>query len=79
MLRLCRVWLVKPSGGLSTPTVFRRLDYEKLSRKDPVQLLHHFVERGVDGANYINDLELPAFEAMPSLQQMKLELQVSET
>lgn len=71
-----RVWLVKPEKGLSTPTVFRHLDYEQLSRVEPANLLEQFVEKGLAEAEYINDLELPAFKAMPSLQTMKEELQV---
>lgn len=68
---------MKPSGGLSTPAVFRNLDYERLSPKDPAGLLKEFVAHGVDEADYVNDLELPAFKAMPSLLQIKTELQVS--
>lgn len=71
-----RVWLVKPSEGLSTPVVFRHLDYDELSRVDPAGLLHGFMERGLIEAEYVNDLEPPAFKAMPSLQKMKLELEV---
>lgn len=36
------------------------------------------MEKGVTEAEYVNDLEPPAFKAMPSLQQMKLELQVCD-
>lgn len=72
----CRVWLVKPSEGLSTPVVFRHLDYDQLSRADPAGLLHGFMEGDLVEAEYLNDLEPPAFKAMPSLQKMKLELQV---
>lgn len=75
---LCRVWLVKPSEGLSTQVVFRHLEYDQLSSKDPAQLLKQFVEIGVSDAEYVNDLELPAFKAMPSLRQMKRELEVRE-
>lgn len=34
------------------------------------------MEEGLAEADYVNDLELPAFKAMPSLQQMKTELEV---
>lgn len=67
---------MKPRGGLSTPVVFRHLDYDLLSSKDPEQLLRKFIQHGVTDAEYVNDLELPAFRAMPSLQQMKVELEV---
>lgn len=70
-----RVWLVKPNEGLSTPVVFRHLDYDELSRVEPTHLLKQFVEEGLAEAEYVNDLELPAFKAMPSLQKMKAELE----
>ncbi|CAM9875391.1 unnamed protein product, partial [Ectocarpus sp. 4 AP-2014] len=69
-----RVWLVKPNKGLSTPVVFRHLDYDQLSRIEPAGLLKQFMEEGLAEADYVNDLELPAFKAMPSLQTMKEEL-----
>lgn len=67
---------MKPNEGLSTPVVFRHLEYDQLSRVEPSRLLNQFMEKGVAVAEYINDLEAPAFKAMPSLRQMKLELQV---
>lgn len=67
---------MKPNEGLSTPIVFRHLEYDQLSRVEPGRLLTQFTENGVAVAEYINDLEAPAFKAMPSLRQMKLELQV---
>ncbi|CAM9860950.1 unnamed protein product [Ectocarpus sp. 12 AP-2014] len=70
-----RVWLVKPNKGLSTPVVFRHLDYDQLSLIEPAGLLKQFMEEGLAEADYVNDLELPAFKAMPSLQTMKEELQ----
>lgn len=75
---LRRVWLVKPNEGLSTPVVFRHLEYDQLSRVEPGRLLTQFMEKGVAVAEYVNDLEAPAFKAMPSLRQMKLELQVNQ-
>lgn len=76
LLVLHRVWLVKPNKGLSTPVVFRHLDYDQLSRVEPTHLLKQFVQEGLAQAEYVNDLELPAFKAMPALQTMKAELQV---
>ncbi len=67
---------MKPKEGLSTPVVFRHLDYDRLARVKPSHLLEQFVEGGLAEAEYVNDLELPAFKAMPSLQKMKAELQV---
>ena len=34
-----RVCLVKPSVGLSTPSVFKALDYEEISKLDPYEVL----------------------------------------
>lgn len=67
---------MKPNKGLSTPVVFRHLDYDQLSGVEPAGLLKQFMEEGLAEADYVNDLELPAFKAMPSLQTMKEELQV---
>jgi len=76
-----RVCLVKPNVGLSTPAVFKALDYELLSNKDPEMLLDDFMTRGVDGVEdsaYLNDLEPPAFSCVPILQTLKEELQQVE-
>lgn len=67
---------MKPNKGLSTPVVFRHLDYDQLSRVEPDHLLKQFMDEGHAEAEYVNDLELPAFKAMPSLQEMKAELEV---
>lgn len=67
---------MKPKEGLSTPVVFRHLDYDQLALVEPTHLLEQFMEGGLAEAEYVNDLELPAFKAMPSLQKMKAELQV---
>lgn len=78
-----RVWLVKPREGLSTRVVFGYLDYDQLSQIEPSQLLHQFTQngladaqKGLADADFVNDLEPPAFKALPSLQQMKRELEV---
>jgi len=70
------VCIVKPAGGLSTPEVFRALDYSKLSATDPEELLGRFREEGVmtGWENYVNDLEAPAFSVMPALADLKEEL-----
>lgn len=72
------MWLVKPNKGLSTPVVFRHLDYDQLSSVEPAHLLNQFMREGLAQAEYVNDLELPAFKAMPALQDMKAELQVRD-
>jgi 4-diphosphocytidyl-2-C-methyl-D-erythritol kinase len=69
--------ICKPNVGLSTPAVFKSLDYDLLSDVDPDTLLANFMEEGVetiDGASYINDLEAPAFSNLPELKTLKEEL-----
>jgi 4-diphosphocytidyl-2-C-methyl-D-erythritol kinase len=61
--------IVKPQGGLSTPEVYRRLNFsralsEKIVRRD----LDAFLSGSLP---YFNDLEKPAFEIKPELQQLK--------
>ena len=72
--KLC---IVKPSVGLSTPAVFKALDYDKLSALDASEtLLPAFLE-GVDKVPdqfFINDLEPPAFSCVPELRRLKEEL-----
>jgi len=72
-VKLC---IVKPSVGLSTPSVFKALDYDKLSTTDPEEVLNKFCEEGVmvDNDFYINDLEAPAFKVLPELKELKEEL-----
>jgi hypothetical protein len=41
--RCCRhVWLIKPEEGLSTPLVFKHLNYDELAKEDPLELLRSF-------------------------------------
>lgn len=72
--KLC---IVKPDIGLSTPAVFKALDYEKLSTLDADnELLPSFL-KGIDqvpAEYFINDLEPPAFKCLPELQKLKEEL-----
>jgi 4-diphosphocytidyl-2-C-methyl-D-erythritol kinase len=72
-----KVCIVKPTIGLSTPSVFKALEYDKLSTLDPeTELLPAFL-KGVDlvpDELFINDLERPAFTCVPELQQLKNEL-----
>lgn len=72
-IKLC---IVKPSLGLSTPTVFKALDYDALSTVDPEQILDQFCNEGVlvDSEYYINDLEPPAFQVLPELMELKKQL-----
>lgn len=69
--------IVKPDLGLSTPSVFKALDYNQLSTRDPEELRDAFLAQGVvniDDKYYINDLEQPAFDCLPELKALKEEL-----
>jgi len=69
--------IVKPNLGLSTPKVFKALDYDQLSTEDPEMLRDLFLREGVvntDDKYYINDLEQPAFDCLPELKALKDEL-----
>lgn len=69
--------ICKPSVGLSTPTVFKSLNYDLLSQVDPEHLLQEFTAKGVESVPsslYINDLEPPAFLNLPELKALKEEL-----
>lgn len=66
------VLIVKPQGGLSTPAVFRRLDFNQpVSEKVIQRDLDTFL---CDSLSYFNDLEKPAFEIKPELHELKMEL-----
>jgi len=72
--------IVKPNVGLSTPTVFKSLEYDKLSDLDPENLLQQFMEESenvamVDESAFVNDLEPPAFKNLPELMKLKEDLQ----
>lgn len=74
-----KVCLIKPNVGLSTPAVFKALEYDKLSNEHPETLLEEFITKGVQEASYyINDLEPPAFTCVPLLASLKEELQQVE-
>lgn len=75
-----RVCIVKPSVGLSTPSVFKALDYEQLSKLDPYEVLlpaflHSDGVENVSGDYFVNDLEPPAFRCVPELGNLKEQLQ----
>lgn len=65
------LWLVKPKQGLSTPAVFKKLDFKNLSIRNPEDSLESYLQGNPD---YFNDLEEPAFAAMPELANLKLSL-----
>ena len=72
-----KVVIVKPDVGLSTPSVFKALDYDLLSPLDADEtLLPKFLE-GIDKVPdeyFVNDLEPPAFKCVPELSALKDEL-----
>lgn len=72
--KLC---IVKPNVGLSTPAVFKALDYDLLSDLDADKTLLPAFLKGVDQVPdefFINDLEPPAFKCLPELHALKEEL-----
>jgi 4-diphosphocytidyl-2-C-methyl-D-erythritol kinase len=65
------LYIAKPSFGLSTPAVFKSVDYSKLTKEDPDTLAFRFLS----GNNlYFNDLEHAAYAAEPKLRKFKEEL-----
>jgi 4-diphosphocytidyl-2-C-methyl-D-erythritol kinase len=63
------LFIIKPQGGLSTPEVYRRLNFgQALSEKVIQRDLDTFLSGALP---YFNDLEKPAFEIKPELQQLK--------
>lgn len=73
-----RITLVKPSNGLSTGQIFASLGLaagEELHGRDPRELLQQIQSTGMDGALCVNDLESPAFKALPALADIKHRLQ----
>ena len=74
-----KVCLIKPNVGLSTPAVFKALDYDTLSKDNPEACLEEFITKGVQEAfSYINDLEPPKKTCVPLLASLKEELQQVE-
>jgi len=65
------IYLVKPRYGLSTPKVFKALDLDACSKREPKELLRTFQQRGTDHGEWVNDLEKPAFAVCPELGELK--------
>lgn len=66
------LYIIKPSEGLSTPEIFRRLNFqEALSKNIWEKDLDHFLSGSL---SCFNDLEQPAFEMRPELRHLKQEL-----
>lgn len=75
-----KVCIIKPNVGLSTPSVFKALNYDELSNLDADEiLLPAFLQSdGVENVSseyFINDLEPPAFRCVPELGALKAELE----
>jgi 4-diphosphocytidyl-2-C-methyl-D-erythritol kinase len=68
------LWIVKPSGGLSTPQVFNKLNTQKLPQRDPNDHLAFFLK---GQWQCFNDLEDSAFSLMPELDRLKKQLLAS--
>ena len=79
-----KICIIKPNKiGLSTPSVFKALNYNKLSKLDPkTYLLQSFLDcqeeyGNVENVNddvFMNDLEDPAFSVVPLLRTLKNDL-----
>lgn len=63
--------LVKPPEGLSTPLVYKTLRANELPNRDPQVSLKCFYQLSPE---FYNDLEIPAFELSPSLENLKNKL-----
>lgn len=68
------VWIVKPEEGLSTPSVFNRLEVSSLPNIDPEQCLNTFF---TNSPHYFNDLEGSAIDLIPALSKLKNRLMTS--
>ncbi|KAH7677203.1 4-diphosphocytidyl-2C-methyl-D-erythritol kinase protein [Dioscorea alata] len=63
--------LIKPQEACSTAEVYKRLHLDRTSSVDPLALLENLTLNGITQDVCINDLEIPAFEVLPSLKRLK--------
>ncbi|KAJ4891106.1 hypothetical protein Rs2_30854 [Raphanus sativus] len=63
--------LIKPREACSTAEVYKRLRLDQTSSVDPLTLLENVTSKGVSQSICVNDLELPAFQVLPSLKRLK--------
>ncbi|XP_052191043.1 4-diphosphocytidyl-2-C-methyl-D-erythritol kinase, chloroplastic/chromoplastic [Diospyros lotus] len=63
--------LIKPQQACSTAEVYKRLRLDQTSKIDPLALLEKISRNGISQDVCVNDLELPAFEVLPSLKRLK--------
>jgi 4-diphosphocytidyl-2-C-methyl-D-erythritol kinase len=64
-------WIIKPPEGLSTPEVYRCLNFTSSVSEKSLQV---DLDSCLSDALYFNDLEKPAFEMLPKLKQLKTRL-----
>ncbi|KAG1672048.1 hypothetical protein FOA52_008924 [Chlamydomonas sp. UWO 241] len=68
--------LVKPPVGLSTPMIFKSLNLDARSTTDPRELLAKLSSgQTMPQSLAVNDLEQPAFDNLPELFALKMQLQ----
>jgi 4-diphosphocytidyl-2-C-methyl-D-erythritol kinase len=63
--------LIKPKEECSTAEVYKLFSMERVSTKDPEELLREISQNGISQNVCINDLEPPAFEVLPALKALK--------
>ncbi|XAR51058.1 4-(cytidine 5'-diphospho)-2-C-methyl-D-erythritol kinase [Bertholletia excelsa] len=63
--------LIKPQQACSTAEVYKRLRLDQTSKIDPLALLEKISRNGISQDVCVNDLELPAFDVLPSLKRLK--------
>ncbi|KAH9572699.1 hypothetical protein CY35_02G165600 [Sphagnum magellanicum] len=63
--------LIKPKEECSTAEVYKMFSMERVSNKDPEELLREISQNGISQNVCINDLEPPAFEVLPALKALK--------
>ncbi len=68
---LRKLWIAKPSYGLSTPTVYKACTPSIFPSRDPEEALSQHVQ---GQPYYFNDLEIPAFQLKPELATLKKDL-----
>jgi len=66
------ITIVKPRVGLSTPLVYKNCHPEEFIQRDPKKSLASFLS---GEGEYYNDLEIPSFALIPSLLEIKIQLE----
>nr|ABM89225.1 4-diphosphocytidyl-2-C-methyl-D-erythritol kinase [Picrorhiza kurrooa] len=63
--------LIKPPEACATAEVYKCLRLDLMSKIDPLTLLEKVLSNGISQDVCVNDLEIPAFEVLPSLKRLK--------